>query len=319
MELVQNHPVLTAVAVVVIIFLIAAAFFFAFVWRTIGLMVGARVPAHTVTPDAFALPYTDFACETADGITLRGWYVPCDDARATVLMLNGDRGERDGLLGHARFLHEAGCSVVLFDYRHHGESDDDAITYGAREVLDVEAVLDYARANDMIRGKLIVFGLSMGAATATLAASGTATLTASRLEGVDGYILSCGYARFSDAMKGHIQRMVLPAPVVYPIARLAFRVQSGGADPDDINPVESIDDIHVPVLIIQAGRDPIINKAHGDALYEAANEPKTYAYFPEADHIIVWDELDDVRNEKYKREITSFIDSICGKSEGGNE
>ena len=101
-----------------------------------------------------------------------------------------------------RFLHEAGCSVILFDYRHHGESDDDAITYGAREVLDVDAVLDYARANDMVRGKLIVFGISMGAATATLAASGTATLAASELKGVDGYILSCGYARFSDAMKG---------------------------------------------------------------------------------------------------------------------
>lgn len=311
MELVQNHPALTAVTVAVIIFVIAAAFFFAFVWRSIGLMVGARVPAHTVTPDAFGLPYTDFACETADGITLRGWYVPCDDARATVLMLNGDRGERDGLLGHARFIHEAGCSVILFDYRHHGESDDDAITYGAREVLDVEAVLDYAKANDMIRGKLIVFGLSMGAATAALAGPD--------MEDADGYILSCGYARFSDAMKGHIQHMVLPAPVVYPIARLAFRVQSGGADPDDINPVESIDDIHAPVLIIQGGRDPIINKAHGDALYEAANEPKRYAYFPEADHIIVWDELDDVRNEKYKGEITSFIDSICEKSEGGNE
>lgn len=311
MELIHNHPVLTAVTIVVIILVIAAAFFFAFVWRTIGLMVGARVPAHTVTPDAFGLPYTDFTCETADGITLRGWHIPCDGARATVLMLNGDRGERDGLLGHARFLHEAGCSVILFDYRHHGESDDDAITYGAREVLDLEAVLACARGNGMVEGKLIVFGLSMGAATAILATS--------RLEGVDGYILSCGYARFSDAMKGHIQHMVLPAPVVYPIARLAFRVQTGGADPDDINPVESIDDIHVPVLIIQGGRDRIINKAHGDGLYEAANEPKRYAYFPEADHIIVWDELDDIRNEKYKGEITSFIDSVCGKSEGGNE
>ncbi|UCE26618.1 MAG: alpha/beta fold hydrolase [Candidatus Coatesbacteria bacterium] len=311
MGLIQNHPVLTAVAVVVILLVIAGAFFFAFVWRTIGLMVGARVPAHTVTPDAFGLPYADFACETADGINLHGWYIPCENTRATVLMLNGDRGERDGLLGHARFLHEAGCSVILFDYRHHGESDDDAITYGAREVLDAEAVLAHARANDMVRGKLVVFGISMGAATAALAAP--------EMEGVDGYILSCGYARFSDAMKGHIQGMLLPAPVVYPITRMAFRVQTGGADPGDINPVESIDDVHVPVLIIQGGRDQTIHESHGDALYEAANEPKTYAYFPEADHIIVWDELDEIRNERYKSEIISFIDSVCENGGEGNE
>jgi alpha-beta hydrolase superfamily lysophospholipase len=303
MELIHNHPVLTTVVVVIIVSAVAVAFFFAFVWRTIGFVVGARVPTHTVTPDAFGLEYTDFACETADGIALHGWYIPCDGARATVLMLNGDRGERDGLLGHARFLHNAGCSVILFDYRHHGESGDDAITYGAREALDVEAVLDYARDNQMVEGKLIVFGLSMGAATATLAAP--------ELAGVNGYILSSGFARFSDAMKGHIRRMLLPAPVVYPIARLAFRVQSGGVDPEDLNAVDVIGEIGVPILIIQGGRDRIIDKSHGAALYEAANEPKTYAYFPEADHIIVWDELDDVRNERYKKEIIAFVDSVC--------
>jgi alpha-beta hydrolase superfamily lysophospholipase len=303
MELVHNHPVLTTVAVLIIVLVVAAALVFAFVWRTVGFMVGARVPTYTVTPDAFGLDYTDFACETADGLTLHGWYIPYDGAQATVLMLNGDRGERDGLLGHARFLHDAGCSVILFDYRHHGESGDDAITYGAREVLDVEAVLDYARDNGMVDGKLIVFGLSMGAATATLAAP--------KLEGVDGYILSSGYARFSDAMKGHIGRMLLPTPLIYPIARLAFRVQSGGVDPENVNPVDVIGDIHVPVLIVQGGRDRIIDKSHGAALYEAANEPKTYAYFPEADHIIVWDELDDIRNERYKKEIIAFVDSVC--------
>jgi alpha-beta hydrolase superfamily lysophospholipase len=303
MELIHNHPVLTAVVVLIIVLVVAAALVFAFVWRTVGLVVGARVPTYTVTPDAFGLKYTDFACETADGVTIRGWYLPCDGARATVLMLNGDRGERDGLLGHARFLHDAGCSVILFDYRHHGESGDDAITYGAREVLDAEAVLDYARNNGMVEGKLIVFGLSMGAATATLAAP--------KLEGVNGYILSCGFARFSDAMKGHIRRMLLPTPLIYPIARLAFRVQSGGVDPNDINPTDVIGDIHVPVLIIQGGRDRIIDKSHGAALYKAANEPKAYAYFPEADHIIVWDELDDIRNEQYKKEIIAFVDSVC--------
>jgi alpha-beta hydrolase superfamily lysophospholipase len=303
MELIHNHPVLTAVVALIIVLVVAAALVFAFVWRTVGLVVGARVPTYTVTPDAFGLDYADFACETADGINIRGWYIPYDRARATVLMLNGDRGERDGLLGHARFLHDAGCSVVLFDYRHHGESGDDAVTYGAREVLDLVAVLGHARDNGMVEGKLIVFGLSMGAATATLAAP--------ELEGVNGYILSCGYARFSDAMKGQIRRMLLPTPVVYPIARLAFRVQSGGADPNDINPIYAIDDIHVPVLIIQGGRDQIIDKSHGAILYEAANEPKTFAYFPEADHIIVWDELDDIRNEKYKEEIITFVDSVC--------
>ncbi len=311
MELVQNHPVVTAVMVVLIVLIVVVVGGFAFVWRTIGSVVGARVPVHEVTPGAYGLDYSDFTCETADGVTLHGWYIPAGGPRATVLMLNGDRGERDGLLGHARFLHDEGCSVILFDYRHHGESGDDAITYGAREVLDVEAVLDRARENGIIEGKLIIFGLSMGAATAILAGPD--------LEGVDGFILNSGFAEFGKAMREHIRRMLLPAPVVYPVARLAFKIRSGGVDPDRLKPVERIGDIEAPVLIMHGGRDQQILEYHGEALYDAADDPKTYAYFPEAGHIIVGDELDDIRNEEYKETVITFIDSICENGKGRDE
>ena len=69
------------------------------------------------------LPHEDVEFASADGTRLHGWYVPQENARATVLYCHGN-GDCVGYLGpylkQLRDTHQV--SVFAFDYRGYGKS-----------------------------------------------------------------------------------------------------------------------------------------------------------------------------------------------------
>jgi uncharacterized protein len=67
-----------------------------------------------ITPADFGLPYRVAEFETADGVTLTGWYVPSSNGAAVVL-LHGAGSTRSDVLDHAAVLAHHGYGVVLFD------------------------------------------------------------------------------------------------------------------------------------------------------------------------------------------------------------
>lgn len=64
----------------------------------------------------------DVTLSTSDGLELAGWYVPPAGAsrQVTVLVANGNAGNRAGRAPLARALSEAGFAVLVFDYRGYG-------------------------------------------------------------------------------------------------------------------------------------------------------------------------------------------------------
>ena len=78
-------------------------------------------PSTSPVPDAASVfpSGRDVVLETSDGILLGGWYVPASgpDRGLTVLVANGNGGDRAGRAPLARALSERGMSVLLFDYR----------------------------------------------------------------------------------------------------------------------------------------------------------------------------------------------------------
>jgi pimeloyl-ACP methyl ester carboxylesterase len=297
----SNHPALAWSLVGTAVALLICAVIMAIAWKMLNDVVGTRVGEAYSDPGDFGLAYEDFACETEDGIHIEGWYIPREDAAATILMLNGDQGRRDSLLGHARMFHDAGYACATFDYRHHGTSDSDAITYGAREKYDVIAAIEYLQENGLIEGKFIIFGISMGASTALMAAP--------ELKDVDGYILNCAYAEFDIAFRHGIENMGFPRFPFYHIGRMFFRLITG-VDVKSIRPVDFADRLNAPVLVIQAGRDAITRPVNGEMIFKAAKDPKEYAFFPDAEHIVIEDESDNIQNPKYIKTVLGFVNKI---------
>ncbi len=106
----------------------------------------------------------DVRLPTADGLELRGWYVPSRN-RAAVVLAHGLSQTRVDLLPEARVLKEAGYGVLLFDVRAHGESGGETSTWGDKERLDVQAALEFVRAQpDVDPERVGALGFSIGSA-----------------------------------------------------------------------------------------------------------------------------------------------------------
>ena len=118
--------------------------------------------------------YEDVSFETADGLTLKGWYVPSRNG-AAVIAFPGRKGPQP----HTRMLARHGYGVLLFDRRGEGASDGEPNAYGWGGEKDIEAAVAYLRRrHDVDPGRIGGIGLSVGGELMMQAAAGTPGLKA---------------------------------------------------------------------------------------------------------------------------------------------
>lgn len=137
----------------------------------------ARTPI-TSSPADLGLAFEPFTISPDDNaLELAGWWLPAQDARATLAFLHGGSSNRDSRffkgLEFYRALVAAGISVATIDLRNHGASGGDAtgVQFGRTERRDAQALAAWARAR--APGKpLYLMGISMGGATAIHAVAG---------------------------------------------------------------------------------------------------------------------------------------------------
>ena len=141
---------LLAVASVVGVYLFVAPFLVTYV---LTHTARAFVPV-----DQIGAPHQDVSFKTADGLRLRGWYVPSKNG-AAVISFPGRKGTQKP----ARFLAAHGYGVLVFDRRGEGESDGDPNAWGWEGYRDVDAAVAFLRQRpDVEQDRIGGIGLSVG-------------------------------------------------------------------------------------------------------------------------------------------------------------
>ena len=133
-------------------------------------VIGGRLVApalRTVGPPPEDLPVESIFIDSQSGSTLAAWYIPADDAVATVVLLHPIRGDRRAMLMRGRLLHDAGYSTLLVDLQRTGESPGEHITIGYLE-RTTEGTVEYVRSRTP-EHRIGVVGQSLGGAAALLA------------------------------------------------------------------------------------------------------------------------------------------------------
>jgi len=217
-----------------------------------------------LTPAGVGLLHEDVAVVTADGVRLRGWFVPAP-ATATpapvLLVFHGNAETIAHGLDLATRAHGAGFAVLLAEYRGYGGNPGSPSEEGiARDGLAFAAAAE-ERAGG---APVVLWGRSIGASVAV------------RL-----------------AVAGHGAAVILESP--FTSARDLLRDQGAwlflalsylGSYRFDA--AAHMAEVRVPVLVIHGTRDEIAPFAHGRRIFDLAPGPKEIVALEGGGHNDLW-------------------------------
>jgi uncharacterized protein len=201
--------------------------------------------AHSVMERA-----SEVTLETSDGLALGAWFVPAGAPanNMTVLVANGNAGDRSMRAPLAHALAEEGFAVLLFDYRGYGGNPGHPSEDGLAR--DVRAAYRFLVAEEGIPSdRLIYFGESLGAAV---------VVELSTEHPPAGLVLR---SPFTDlAAVGQVHYPFLPVGALlrdrYPL-------------------VEHIRRVDVPTTVVYGTHDSVVPAQQSRAVAEAAAGPTT--------------------------------------------
>ena len=202
-----------------------------------------------VTPASVGMYYEEVALVASDGVRLSGWYLPLADARGTVLFCHGNAGNISNLIAVAQDAHRLGLGILLFDYRGYGQSEGTPSEEGTHR--DAEAAWNYlVQEAGLAPDQIAIIGRSLGGPIAARLARDK-TPAALFLEETFTSIPELGRD-------------------LYPIFPVSLLVRY------EYPTLEYLKQVQCPVLISHSREDMFIVFAHGQRLYEAANQPKAF-------------------------------------------
>lgn len=230
------------------------------------------------SPADIGLAYDEVSLKTADGVTISGWFIPADKAKGTLLFFHGNAGNMSHRLTSIETFHRLQLDVFIIDYRGYGQSEGRLSEQGTYQ--DAEAAWCYlVKERHTAPDEIIVFGRSLGGGMAAwLAEQHPPKLL----------ILESTFTSIPAVAAGYYPFL----PVRW-LARIRYPT------------MQRLPAIQCSLLITHSPDDDVIPYHHGQRLFAAANEPKTFI------------ELQGRHNESYlvalklyETKLAAFVDNL---------
>ncbi|MBE0564509.1 MAG: alpha/beta fold hydrolase [Krumholzibacteria bacterium] len=226
---------------------------------------------HPATPADYGIIFEEVAFQSADGVTLAGWFYPAQDTagiatrmvgsipipdhlkvgprayatlddqrRPTIVIGCGEAGNMSYLISHAFELFTHGYNVFTFDCRGFGTSgswstDEDRLSY-SEYLLDYNAAIDYTLGRDEVDAdKIGLFGFSTG-----------------------GYLAFAAAAMHPEVSAISVRGIITSFDDVLPILREQQPGRAFSSPPDyprDLLPLNAAPRLSIPVFLIVGEKD----------------------------------------------------------------
>lgn len=250
-----------------------------------SIVKGGQAPVFG-TPSDYGLEYEDVSFAASDGVTLRGWLITGGTNKIIIQSHYGVQSSRSGytpegkgrprmwtedipFMKHVKYLVDEGYSVLVYDFRNHGDSDAGTsgwVTWGPEESKDVRAAVDFVSNHPVYKDSDIgLLSICMGAASSTYAF------------GQDGGL----------ADNDRIKAMVAIQPLRYTDFIKALRLDNfigrrvtkrnnerTGIDMDAVSFMPDVASINVSTLLVQNSNDEYLNRQSIEEYYDALQVDK---------------------------------------------
>ena len=246
-------------------------------------------------------PWEDVAIRAGDGIPLRGRYYHFAEDAPLLILCHGYRSNalRDCCGAHI-LTRKLGYNALVIHQRAHGESGGRTITFGIRERHDVRLWTEYAAERFGADTPVVLFGLSMGAATVLMGCREGYS------ENVRGIIADSPYSSPADIIKKVCKDEGYP-PFLYIFAELGARI-FGGFRLRSCTALDAVKHSSVPILLIHGEDDRMVPCDMSRKIAEACPARCRILTIPGAGHGLGY--MTDP--QAYERAVIGFLDDLPG-------
>ncbi len=229
-------------------------------------------------PPQWAAGAREVWINTEDGVRIHGLWWLAPEGRPTILFLHGNAQEVYSWSLVREDLAALECGMLLIDYRGYGKSEGEPGEAGL--YADGRGALEWLRREGIRAGETMVFGKSLGGAVA------------------------CEIARGVD-LKGLILESTFTS--LASVARNLFPFARGYAPADTAyNSLTKLPEIQCGLMVIHGDADMLIPVGEGEALFEAAGEPKELLVVRGAGH----NDVSMVAGSVYGQRIREWLDGL---------
>ncbi|MEW6126675.1 MAG: alpha/beta fold hydrolase [Acidobacteriota bacterium] len=254
----------------------------------------------TETPATFGAEFKDVEFQTSDGIKISAWRLPSRDKKTTIIFSHGLFRSRRELLERAVDLWKLGYGALLYDSRNHGASGEARVSLGYHERLDAEAAVKFIHEEISSQDKIVLYGISMGAVTALMAAAETPEISA--------VIADSAFLSFEDTLAHHIKVFLrLPA---FPLANeigyfIEQRAAFDGAKLNALGAVKAMG--KVPIFFISGKLDKRMPPNITEALYNASSSNEKELMIVEGDQTAIHGHAYQANPQIYIDRVNRFL------------
>jgi fermentation-respiration switch protein FrsA (DUF1100 family) len=228
------------------------------------------------------LVFEDAEFTAADGTPLHGWYVPCDQPRATVLLCHGNAGNVTDRADWVKLLQqELRVSVLVFDYRGYGKSEGRPHEKGI--IADGRAARAWLAEREGIdETDIVLLGRSLGGAVAVALAAEKPPR---------GLVLESTFSSMTDV-----------AANLFPFLPIRLLLRNR------FDSLSRIQDYEGPLLVSHSKVDEVIPYKFGKRLYDGApSKNKRFIEFDDAGH--------NWSPPEYYAALDEFLDKVSAPGE----
>jgi fermentation-respiration switch protein FrsA (DUF1100 family) len=228
------------------------------------------------SPADLGIAYEEVFISTGEKSTVHGWFIPAENAGATLIFCHGNGGNISHRLGKIAFFHTFKVNILIFDYRGYGKSQgvpDEAGLY-----QDAEAAYEYV-GTKLPCLPVIIYGESLGGAVAVDVAG---------KKNVGGVIMEGAFTRIADMAQQKYPW--LPAILL----KSRFDV------------LAKISLVKAPKLHLHSRFDEVVPFALGKQLFDAAAEPKTLVVMSGSHNDGFF-----ISEEQVRKAMEAFFTAVC--------
>ncbi|GAB3060999.1 alpha/beta hydrolase [Virgibacillus ainsalahensis] len=244
--------------------------------------------------------FEQWEMESYDGLKLQGYFLEAEEPTdKTVILAHGYLGRASdmGLYGQY-YYEELGYNIFTADLRGHGESGGDYIGFGWHDRLDYMDWIDKVLEKVGTDSQIVLHGVSMGAATVTMASGEELP------DNVKAIVADSPYTSVYDLFEYQLNRMFhLPSFPVLPSTGLVTNMKAGYTL-KEASALDQVKKAEVPILYIHGNNDTFVPTAMTEELYENTNSETDIMTFDGANH----GEAFVIHQDKYIEKLNGFLE-----------